>query len=88
MSTWNKPLKNSLKGLLRYLGYQLAPYPGYKIVPSGVVDPPPFASHLRALFEKLEINCVLDIGAHIGTYRDFLRKDVGRILNTRNNCSI
>lgn len=37
----------------------------------------PQATHLSRLFKLLEIDCVLDVGANIGQYRDFLRIEVG-----------
>jgi FkbM family methyltransferase len=36
-----------------------------------------FAEHLRRQFARLEIGCVLDVGANRGQYRDFLRESVG-----------
>jgi FkbM family methyltransferase len=40
-------------------------------------------SHLKLLFERLEINCVLDIGAHYGEYGKLLRDNgyTGRIIS-------
>src|SRR5258708_2991202 len=35
------------------------------------------AANLRELFKQLDVNCVLDIGAHKGEYVDFLRSWVG-----------
>jgi FkbM family methyltransferase len=41
--------------------------------------PPPgsLARHLRTLFQRLDINCVLDVGAHTGGYARTLRNEVG-----------
>jgi FkbM family methyltransferase len=36
-----------------------------------------FGFHLAELFEKHGIECVIDVGAHLGGYRDFLRNEVG-----------
>ena len=36
-----------------------------------------FAWHLQHLFKKLDIQCVLDIGANIGGFKEFLRQKVG-----------
>jgi FkbM family methyltransferase len=40
-------------------------------------------THLKALFRQLEINCVLDVGAHVGQYGRFLRNIgyTGRIVS-------
>ncbi|MBI2217752.1 MAG: FkbM family methyltransferase [Candidatus Rokubacteria bacterium] len=48
---------------LRRFGYDLAPFPP--------VDS--LGAHLRALFARLGINCVLDVGAHRGEYGRLLR---------------
>ena len=43
-----------------------------------------FAEHLRALFQRLQIDCVLDVGANRGQFREFLRSFVdyrGRIIS-------
>src|SRR5207245_5427268 len=31
------------------------------------------SAHLASLYARLEINCVLDVGAHVGQYGRFLR---------------
>ena len=36
-----------------------------------------FADHLARLFDRLEVGCVLDVGAFNGLYHDFLRDMVG-----------
>jgi len=33
--------------------------------------------HLSRVFKRLQIKCVLDVGANLGQYRDFLREKVG-----------
>ena len=35
------------------------------------------AIHLKRLFELLQIDCVIDVGANLGQYRTFLRNEVG-----------
>jgi FkbM family methyltransferase len=49
---------------------------GYDIVPLREMKERDFALHLRELLKRLEIDCVLDVGANVGQYRDFLRDKV------------
>jgi len=49
---------------------------GYDIVPLREMKERDFALHLRDLFGRLAIDCVLDVGANVGQYRDFLRDRV------------
>src|SRR5258708_39704342 len=49
---------------------------GYDIVPLREVKERDFALHLRELLTRMEIDCVLDVGANVGQYRDFLRDKV------------
>jgi FkbM family methyltransferase len=49
---------------------------GYDIVPLREMKERDFALHLRELLKCLEIDCVLDVGANVGQYRDFLRDKV------------
>jgi FkbM family methyltransferase len=49
---------------------------GYDIVPLREMKERDFALHLRDLLKHLEIDCVLDVGANVGQYRDFLRNKV------------
>lgn len=58
--------------LVRNIGRRL----GYEIIPSWRVDDLALASHLRQLFATLDVRIVLDVGANVGQYRDFLRKQV------------
>ncbi|MBK1679293.1 FkbM family methyltransferase [Rhodocyclus tenuis] len=34
-------------------------------------------TYLRSLFARLSVDCVIDVGANVGQYRDFLRERVG-----------
>jgi len=57
---------------------------GYDIVPLREMRERDFALHLRELLTRLDIDCVLDVGANVGQYRDFLRNRVlyqGRIVS-------
>ena len=49
---------------------------GYDIVPLREMKERDFALHLRELLKRLEIDCVLDVGANVGQYHDFLRNKV------------
>jgi FkbM family methyltransferase len=50
---------------------------GFDIVRRYEINDRDFAAHLERLFLDLEIDCVLDVGANVGQYRDFLRDRVG-----------
>jgi FkbM family methyltransferase len=62
-------LKNAVRQLLRLTG-RLINRPDY-------AHKYCFAWHLSRLFRQYEVDCVFDIGAHVGGYRDFLRYEVG-----------
>jgi FkbM family methyltransferase len=49
---------------------------GYDIVPLRDMKERDFALHLGELLAHLEIDCVLDVGANVGQYHDFLRNKV------------
>jgi FkbM family methyltransferase len=61
-------LKRNIKRASRSLGYD--------IVPLREAKDRDFALHLGQLFSVLEVDCVFDIGANQGQYRDFLREQV------------
>jgi len=46
---------------------------GYPIIPEWRLEKWDQSSHLAQLFDLLGIDCVLDVGANIGQYREFLR---------------
>lgn len=50
---------------------------GYEITPKWRMQRLAISTHLRRLFELKHIDCVIDVGANKGQYRDFLRRDVG-----------
>lgn len=65
--------------MLRSLKLQIAKLAhacGYTIIPNWQRDRAPLAWSLREIFRKYEIDCVFDVGANEGQYRDFLRRDV------------
>ena len=50
---------------------------GYTVIPTWRLAHFPFGEHLRRILQTFEIDCVLDVGANTGQYRDFLRDQVG-----------
>lgn len=50
---------------------------GLRVIPAWRLASLPQAAHLRQVFELLKIDCVLDVGANVGQYRNFLRNEVG-----------
>lgn len=50
---------------------------GYALIPKWRLANYPVARYLRRLFADLHIDCVLDVGANRGQYRDFLRQHCG-----------
>lgn len=52
-------------------------YLGYEVVPAWRLEQLPMADLLQKIFNRLGIDCVLDVGANIGQYRDLLTKQVG-----------
>jgi FkbM family methyltransferase len=67
MTIW-KPVKSLIQHSCRTFGYE--------IVALRDVKDRDFSIHLRQLFALLQIDCVLDVGANVGQYRDFLRNKV------------
>ncbi|HEX5127853.1 MAG TPA: FkbM family methyltransferase [Rhodocyclaceae bacterium] len=49
---------------------------GYTVIPTWRLNSYPQASYLQKLFALLEIDCVFDVGANNGQFRDFLRYEV------------
>jgi FkbM family methyltransferase len=59
-------LKRFIRKALRKQGYDIISFP----YPEGI----PLGGHLFRVFSQLEINCVIDVGAHYGEYGSFLRR--------------
>ena len=66
-------LRDRLSSLVQSLSWRA----GYPIVPRWRLAKWDHASHLRALLAMLEIDQVLDVGANVGQFREFLRLQVG-----------
>lgn len=62
-------LKSTVVGIARRRGYELTPE--WKLVNQ------PLARHLKALFERYRVDCVLDVGGNRGQFHDLIREDVG-----------
>jgi len=62
---------------LKHLASKILQRTGYTIVPTWRLDKLPMATYLAELLRSLDIGCVLDVGANVGQYRDFLRLHVG-----------
>jgi FkbM family methyltransferase len=50
---------------------------GYEVIPKWRFDRQPLARHLRKLFQRQKIDCVVDVGGNLGQFRDLLRHEVG-----------
>lgn len=70
-------MNHSIKKILKINTGRLLERFGYGLVPSWMLPDLPLANHLRELFNILDIDFVLDVGANTGQYRDFLRDTVG-----------
>ena len=49
---------------------------GYSVVPAWRMERHAVTEYMKSLFELLAIDCVLDVGANQGQYRNFLRSEV------------
>jgi FkbM family methyltransferase len=66
-----------LKARLASLATAAASRLGYTLLPTWRMENLPAAQLLRALFDLLKIDCVIDVGANNGRYYRFLRYEVG-----------
>jgi len=66
-------MKNALKDFLYRGIFNL----GAALTPRSYLSGLEMATHLRELLAKLQITCVLDVGANEGQYRNFLRRRCG-----------
>jgi FkbM family methyltransferase len=64
-------------GLLKRGARRVAAKLGYEVVRPEWLHQRAFAHHLARLFARFGIDCVLDVGAHRGEFRDFVRGAVG-----------
>ena len=67
---------SSLKAKLVSAVTSAAAARGYELTPQWRMDAQPLARHLRKVFALHGVDCVLDVGANKGQFRDFLREDV------------
>jgi FkbM family methyltransferase len=65
--------KRALKKILTNLAHSRS----YELVPFWTIDRQPLARHLRSIFERYSVDCVLDVGGNLGQYHDLLRDGVG-----------
>ena len=72
-----KGVSREMKQVLTKLLMRAVRTAGYEVIPRWRLDNLALATHLRELFERLDIDCVLDVGANRGQYRKFLRMEVG-----------
>jgi FkbM family methyltransferase len=63
--------------IVRHSAIKLAQRFGYTIVPNWRLEDFQTVRFLRRLFDLLEIDCVVDVGANRGQYKEFLRQEVG-----------
>jgi FkbM family methyltransferase len=76
--TWFAPSKEKkVRSVIRDLVAGAFKRAGFELIPTWRLEKLELANHLRELFARLEINCVLDIGANSGQYHDFLRGHLG-----------
>jgi FkbM family methyltransferase len=50
---------------------------GFELIPTWRMEQRDFAMHLGEILRKLDVEVVIDVGANLGQYGDFLRKQVG-----------
>ncbi len=62
-------MKTILTSLARHMGFEL--------VPAWRMERHELAKHLREVLARIEADTVVDVGANLGQYRDFLRTEVG-----------
>lgn len=63
-------LKGALKGAIRRLGFDVVRHP----VPDWLIAEVNYRRHLIRLLSRLNIDCVLDVGGHRGTFGTLLRE--------------
>jgi FkbM family methyltransferase len=65
------------RSALKRMVERLAGSMGYAVLPHWRLRQYDLAEHLKGLFTALQVDCVLDVGANRGQYRDFLRAQIG-----------
>jgi FkbM family methyltransferase len=62
--------------ILKDIAIRLAQRMGYTVIPNWRFERFHTASFMRRLFDFLDIDCVIDVGANTGQYRQFLRQEI------------
>ena len=65
-----------MKSLVRRTVSRLAERRGYSILPTWRLEHLETSTFLGDVFRALDIRAVVDVGANLGTYRDFLREQL------------
>ena len=65
-----------MRQILKDMATSLARRMGYSVIPNWRIETFHAANFVRRLFDFLEIDGVIDVGANTGQFRDFLRKEV------------
>ena len=83
---------NETENMKITLHKNIARYFGYEFVKLGRIPYRDIHAHLLELFKRLDINCVLDVGANMGQYASGLRgggtRDISFRLNPSGNVLI
>ena len=67
------PRRDAFKDIL----YRVVTDVGYNFTPRAYLEKIELWSHLRALFSRHNVTCVVDVGANEGQFRNFLRRRCG-----------
>jgi FkbM family methyltransferase len=65
-------LKHSIKKIMRRLTGKI----GIEVIPKSKLKDLQLVRRMQRIITKYQIDCIIDVGANIGQYRNFLRSDV------------
>lgn len=68
---------SSLHPFIKNLALRVSHSLGYDIVPLREMNERDLSLHLGKFLSRFDVDCVIDVGANAGQYRDFLRERVG-----------